>query len=56
MKERENNLVILELPDKGQSLDGVATDADKISKTWETIEVEEQIVTYRKLGRPGNQS
>ena len=33
-KERENNLVILGMPDEQESLDGKTTDKEKIEKKW----------------------
>ena len=38
-KERESNLVILGVPDGNETLDGVATDKNKLRKIWEKVEV-----------------
>ena len=49
-KERENNLVILGVPDGQESLDGKTTDKEKIEKIWLTIGAQEEVVFMRRLG------
>ncbi len=49
-KERERNLVILSVPDEHESLDGATSDEEKIEKIWRTIEVNENVISQRRLG------
>ncbi len=49
-KERENNLVILGVPDEHEALDGAVTEEGKLAKVWEKIGVTNVAGTSRRLG------
>ena len=50
-KERETNVVMLDVPDEGESLDGATNDAAKIRKVFSVVGGEPQVRSYRRLGR-----
>lgn len=50
-KEREANIVVLGVPDEGEALDGAVTDAEKLGKIWEKIDVGGVACTHHRLGR-----
>ena len=49
-KERENNIVVLGLPDEDQALDGAVTDTDKLRRVWEKVGVADVTCQHRRLG------
>ena len=53
-KEREDNVVILGLPDEGEALEGAVTDVDKMQRVWEKIGVPRVQCQHRRLGTQGN--
>ncbi len=52
-KERENNVVVLGVPDERQALDGATQDDAKLTKVWDAMGVGAVDGTYRRLGRGG---
>ena len=50
-KERETKLVVLGVPDEGESLAGETTDEGKLKKIWREMEVTFNIESCRRLGR-----
>lgn len=53
-KERENNIVILGVPEQNESLEGATNDEDKLEVLWNKIGVEDVRGTHRRLGREAN--
>lgn len=53
-RERENNIVILGVPDEQEALDGAVTDQDKLRKVWEKVGVTNVNGTHRRLGGNGD--
>ncbi len=49
-KEREDNVVILGVPDEQESLDGAVTDEKKLDKIWTAAGVSGVAVTHPRLG------
>ena len=53
-KERETKLVVLGVPDEGESLAGETSDDGKIRKIWQTLGEPVNVESHRRLGRePG---
>lgn len=52
-KEREMNVVVLGLPDEGEAFDGAVTDAEKLAKVWDKMEVGAVECQHRRLGAEG---
>ena len=50
-KDRETHVVVLGVPDDGETLDGVSNDEEKLKKIWTTINEETAIRSHRRLGR-----
>lgn len=50
-KERENNLVMLGVPDEGEALDGATDDDTKIGKVMSVLGVNTRICSCRRLGQ-----
>ncbi len=38
-KERESNVVVLGLPDEGQELEGATSDAEKLTRIWNKMDL-----------------
>ena len=53
-KERECNLVILGIPDDNESLDGAATDSEKLKKVWDAAGIQSEVKSWRQIGRYEN--
>lgn len=49
-KEREMNVVVLGLPEEGEALDGAVTDAEKLTRVWDKMEVGAVECQHRRLG------
>lgn len=49
-KERETNVVVLGLPDEGEALDGARTDAEKLERVWNKMDVAGVECQHRRLG------
>lgn len=52
-KEREDNIVILGVPDEHEALEGAVTDEDKLKRVWSKIGVTNTTSTYKRLGGGG---
>lgn len=52
-KERENNIIITGVPDENATLDGATSEGDKLNKIWSKVEVNEDILSHRRLGATG---
>ena len=50
-KERENNLVVLGVPEDSDTFEEATNDNDKLGKIWTTIGTDVTRVTHRRLGR-----
>lgn len=55
-KERKGNIVILGVLDVQESLDGVITDEEKLSKIWMVVGMDGVAGTHRRLGGGSNQA
>ena len=53
-KERETKLVVLGVPDEGETLAGASRDEEKLKKVWEVLDEDVNIRSYQRLGRPGD--
>ena len=49
-KERECNLVILGVPEEPETLEGAATDTEKLSKVWEAAGISCHVKFTRRIG------
>lgn len=50
-KDREQNLILLGVPEEGENLEGVTEDDDKVKKVWEVINSSSKILSVRRLGQ-----
>ena len=50
-KERENNLIVLGVPEDTETLDGATNDGEKLEKLWSAIGTDILRVSYKRLGR-----
>ena len=53
-KERERNLIVLGVPEDGENLEEAATDPEKLRKIWSKVGVQEEFISWRRLGNVGN--
>lgn len=49
-KERETNVVVLGLPDEREALEGATTDAEKLARVWNKMDVTGVVCQHRRLG------
>lgn len=53
-KERERNLVVLGVPEDNENLEGASTDPEKLHKIWSKVGIQEEFISWRRLGNVGN--
>ncbi len=53
-REREDNVVVLGLPDESEALEGAVTDVDKMNRVWDKMGVPRVACQHRRLGTQGN--
>ncbi len=52
-KERENNIIITGVPDENMTIDGAASEEDKLNKIWSSVGANEVVQSHRRLGATG---
>ena len=52
-KERECNLIVLGVPEEGETLEGATSDSDKVSKVWDAASITSNVKSLRRIGQPG---